>query len=152
MIGCEHPKEPRCVWCFACGANRAGPKPEATFEIGAYAIGHGMTLPGEIVEVTVELHGLAVENPAWVERVQISHGDGSWSGPAEEVTRLVEGLTERRARGFAQVLFLIGSRTDARFDQWLRHGIGDEDADAVLAWLHASGVDVDRFGKEKAAS
>ena len=49
------------------------------------------------------------------------------------IERTPEKLTE-------WLLTAIGSRTSARWDQWLRYEAGDEAADETIAWLEARGI------------
>lgn len=49
-------------------------------------------------------------------------------------------LSARQREGLATVLTRIGSWTNARWDQHLRFEVGDEDADAIVAWLAAREV------------
>ncbi len=44
-------------------------------------------------------------------------------------------LTERQRRGMRRTLWRLASATSSRWDQHLRDFIGDEDADAVIAWV-----------------
>jgi hypothetical protein len=60
-------------------------------------------------------------------------------------------LTERQRRGFSRVLFILASSTSSRWDQHLRYEIGDEDADAVIAWLAREGIPGD-FGSERSSA
>lgn len=49
-------------------------------------------------------------------------------------------LTERQRLAVGYLLTRIGSWTSSRFDQHLRHDVGDRDADAILVWLSAQGI------------
>jgi hypothetical protein len=53
----------------------------------------------------------------------------------DDFNRRGEVLTARQCQGVYAVLIRIASWTPNRFDQHLRHEIGDEDADAILKWL-----------------
>ncbi len=58
-------------------------------------------------------------------------------------------LTERQRSAFARMLCFIGSWTNARYDQHLRYDVGDEDADAIINWLHAEGINPEEVGNRK---
>jgi hypothetical protein len=94
--GCRHKKKDGCIWCYECGAKRAGTKPKKTFEVGWFAIDedHDMDYPGRVAAVQINLLGLAVEHPCWSEEVVIVNGHDQWRGPADRVTRLVAVVTE----------------------------------------------------------
>lgn len=74
-----------------------------------------------------------------------AEGDGFACSPeaALEVARKVlellgaprPALTPRQRRAMRAVLMRYGSLTSHRFDQALRHDVGDEDADAVMRWV-----------------
>lgn len=87
--GCSHKKTTGCIWCYECGAKRAGPKPKKTFEVGWYAIADNMEYPGCVGSVRMVLLGLAVQDQRWSEEVVIVNGSETWTGPAENITRLV---------------------------------------------------------------
>lgn len=50
-------------------------------------------------------------------------------------------LSERQKNALRTLLMKIGSMSNARYDQWLRHDVGDEDTDAIVAWLRTHGID-----------
>lgn len=50
-------------------------------------------------------------------------------------------LTERQARGLRDLLRKVASLSAARYDQWLRDSIGDDDTNAVLVFLRAHALD-----------
>jgi hypothetical protein len=75
-----------------------------------------------------------------------AEGDGFACSPeaALEVARKVlellgapprPALTPRQRRAMRAVLMRYGSLTSHRFDQALRHDVGDEDADEVMRWV-----------------
>jgi hypothetical protein len=50
-------------------------------------------------------------------------------------------LTERQKNAMRALLMKIGSMSNARYDQWLRYDVGDEDANAIIAWLRSRELD-----------
>ena len=73
---------------------------------------------------------------------------------AESNKKIVElqsslSLTERQRTAFAKMLCFISSWTSARYDQHLRYDVGDEDADAIINWLHAEGINPEEIGNKR---
>ncbi len=50
-------------------------------------------------------------------------------------------LNERQRQALSKILSRVASWTAVRWDQHLRHDVGDEDASAVITWLRNAGVE-----------
>lgn len=55
-------------------------------------------------------------------------------------TKAEHALTIRQRKALETILTRIGSWTSSRWDQHLRHEVGDEDANAIIAWLAKHGI------------
>lgn len=61
-------------------------------------------------------------------------GDDTPFGRVESALGLAI-LTIKQREAFGRMLTRIGGMSSARWDQWLRHDVGDEDADALVRWV-----------------